>query len=463
MTLTLSPLTPFASVQSARPAYDPASFGRVSAQMAASPAYRPDLFHSHLAPAPALPPAPKPVASVKFSLQLSDLRSGQGYLKAGDVGASVKHVQERLQAWGEDIKADSQFGTGTTQAVQRFQRAHGLEANGRVGQDTLAALDEAPPTAHALTLDALRSGAGILATGQQGEPVTHVQQRLRVWGYDVKVDGDFGPQTARMTQAFQTNQGLPAHGWVDQATLAALDQRRSAPKPRPAAAAPTGAAPAAPALPEGLSLSAIRAGQSVLKNGERGEAVEHVQSRLQTWGYTTKVDGDFGPNTAEQVRRFQRNQGIQANGQVGKTTLAALDKAPPPAVLSQGVRSTTAGQRLASVAQRVANNRNTVGWCYTAVADSVSRAIGVSLWGKSAYMAAPILAQNDKIREVKGVKASTLPKLPAGAIVVWGKTGVSPHGHISVALGDGREASDHIDRQRTQLRGHTNFRVFMPA
>ncbi|MBT6176540.1 MAG: peptidoglycan-binding protein [Deltaproteobacteria bacterium] len=62
------------------------------------------------------------------------------------------------------------------------------------------------------------------------------------------------------------------------------------------------------------------------------------------------------------------------------------------------------------------------------------------------------------VKEFQGKEGLT----PDG-VVVWGRTGVSPHGHISIALGDGREASDHIDVQRTQLRGHTNVRVFMPS
>jgi len=85
----------------------------------------------------------------------------------------------------------------------------------------------------------------------------------------------------------------------------------------------------------------------------------------------------------------------------------------------------------------------------------------VHLHGASAYMAADQLARSAKFREVQ-VPSRELGKLPAGAIVVWGKTGRSPHGHISVALGDGREASDHIARQKTSLRGYTNARVFLP-
>ena len=55
-----------------------------------------------------------------------------------------------------------------------------------------------------------------------------------------------------------------------------------------------------------------------------------------------------------------------------------------------------------------------------------------------------------------------MPSLPAGSIVVWGKTDKSPNGHISISSGDGKEYSDHVEVQRTNLRGYTNFRVFMP-
>ena len=72
------------------------------------------------------------------------------------------------------------------------------------------------------------------------------------------------------------------------------------------------------------------------------------------------------------------------------------------------------------------------------------------------------MAARSEFKEIKGLSGSELPKLPAGAVVVWGKTSASPHGHISVALGDGREASDFVGNQMTNLRGYSNFRVFMP-
>ena len=44
---------------------------------------------------------------------------------------------------------------------------------------------------------------------------------------------------------------------------------------------------------------------------------------------------------------------------------------------------------------------------------------------------------------------------------MWGK-GTSRSGHISVSLGDGREASDHIAQQMTYHYGGAPARIFYP-
>jgi hypothetical protein len=47
--------------------------------------------------------------------------------------------------------------------------------------------------------------------------------------------------------------------------------------------------------------------------------------------------------------------------------------------------------------------------------------------------------------------------------VVWPQTGASPNGHISVALGNGEEASDHLAAQNANLRRENTVpRVFLP-
>ena len=123
---------------------------------------------------------------------------------------------------------------------------------------------------------------------------------------------------------------------------------------------------------------------------------------------------------------------------------------------------TIRGDVLADVAERVAERRNTRGRCYAAVAEAVRRAVGVRLSGRSAFVAADQLSDSPWFDEVGGVCPEDLPDLPAGATVVWPRTPRSPHGHIAVALGNGWEASDHIQRQLTSLRGHDDFRIFVP-
>jgi len=116
------------------------------------------------------------------------------------------------------------------------------------------------------------------------------------------------------------------------------------------------------------------------------------------------------------------------------------------------------GNRIADEAYWEASRRGTVGWCYNAVADAVERITGRFLWGAHAYQAADQFASSPHFYEVWN---RDLRSLPSGAVVVWGK-GSSRSGHISVSLGDGREASDHIAQQMTYHYGGAPSRVFLP-
>ncbi|MDD3172425.1 MAG: peptidoglycan-binding domain-containing protein [Herbinix sp.] len=65
---------------------------------------------------------------------------------------------------------------------------------------------------------------------------------------------------------------------------------------------------------------------TLLKVGSRGTEVTKVQSSLQTLGYYTypKTTGYYGSVTKEAVKRFQRANGISADGIVGKKTMGIL-------------------------------------------------------------------------------------------------------------------------------------------
>ncbi|CAG9622457.1 Zinc D-Ala-D-Ala carboxypeptidase [Sutcliffiella rhizosphaerae] len=69
-------------------------------------------------------------------------------LSEGSSGADVRELQIRVAGWAADspqqtvVSVDGQFGPGTRAAVIRFQRAYGLSADGIVGPQTQAKLND---------------------------------------------------------------------------------------------------------------------------------------------------------------------------------------------------------------------------------------------------------------------------------------------------------------------------------
>lgn len=64
---------------------------------------------------------------------------------------------------------------------------------------------------------------------------------------------------------------------------------------------------------------------AILRQGSTGGEVKEVQRRLKQWGYYDgPVDGIYGAKTVEAVKRFQRKNGLTADGIAGKATYAAL-------------------------------------------------------------------------------------------------------------------------------------------
>jgi len=239
---------------------------------------------------------------------------------------------------------------------------------------------------------------------------------------------------------------------------------------------------------------AIRNGNGAvtMHRGMGGPEVQNLQRRLNAMGANPPlaVDGKFGPKTEAALKAFQSANGIQQTGVLGRQTLGSLD-APnarripadalqPPA--SNGTGSTNRvgastlsgsafGNQIGDAAEREANRLNSVGRCALGVNNALV-SLGVPGRGH-AYQKAEQLANNPRFREVN-ISASDLSNLPRGAVVVWGRSSAKPYGHVSVALGGGREASDHIQRQITGGRYGTDFgngpdpqgrqfRVFLPA
>ena len=140
-----------------------------------------------------------------------------------------------------------------------------------------------------------------LTVGDNGAPVTALQELLRVAGYGIAADGIFGNATQNAVRDYQASRGLVIDGIAGVETLAALR---------------AGTPPVHVLTP------------GVLSRGSTGSPVAAVQTKLRTMypAYARKVlsDGIFGPATEAAVKEFQRRSGLVTDGVVGPRTLKAL-------------------------------------------------------------------------------------------------------------------------------------------
>jgi len=103
---------------------------------------------------PSVDPAPdQPVKShAQTDTQpQADARTG---LRRNSTGDEVRALQQRLKDLGFDLAADGTFGLGTHRAVVAFQTQNDLNADGIVGPDTWAALDNKLPDEQGIEIEA---------------------------------------------------------------------------------------------------------------------------------------------------------------------------------------------------------------------------------------------------------------------------------------------------------------------
>ena len=65
--------------------------------------------------------------------------------------------------------------------------------------------------------------------------------------------------------------------------------------------------------------------EALSRYGSRGSEVSKIQTKLKNWGYYTgSVDGIYGSSTLSAVKKFQRKNGLTADGIAGTKTLSAM-------------------------------------------------------------------------------------------------------------------------------------------
>ncbi len=132
-------------------------------------------------------------------------------IRSGSRGNFVRILQYLLSYYGANLSVDGVFGGGTQRAVQNFQRANNLTADGIVGRNTWNKLLNLNPSSE------------VLRRGSESSAVLFLQRLLLSYLYPItNLDADFGPETERAVRAFQSENGLSVDGIVGRNTWNAL-------------------------------------------------------------------------------------------------------------------------------------------------------------------------------------------------------------------------------------------------
>jgi peptidoglycan hydrolase-like protein with peptidoglycan-binding domain len=161
---------------------------------------------------------------------------GDRALRVGMSGLDVRELQRDLKAVGIKTAVDGTFGTGTADAVKRFQRAAHLQPSGVVGPQTARHLVQAVRGGAASTSEGgFTFGDGPVAhrslgdripvrRGMSGHDVKVLQDFLNRAGFKTSVDGQFGTGTWDTVRKFERTASLAVDGVVDANDIAALRQ-----------------------------------------------------------------------------------------------------------------------------------------------------------------------------------------------------------------------------------------------
>jgi peptidoglycan hydrolase-like protein with peptidoglycan-binding domain len=146
---------------------------------------------------------------------------------------AVTHLQRRLRAgrfYPPDTPVTGYFGTITRDSLERYQRAHGIEPTGYLGQKTRTALNReaARPVAakskkprYRFTFD--------MGVGTRHKAVVHLKRRLRSEGFyprTVRITRYFGSTTREAVRRYQRAHDIRQTGYLGPITRRALNRAR---------------------------------------------------------------------------------------------------------------------------------------------------------------------------------------------------------------------------------------------
>lgn len=150
----------------------------------------------------------------------------RNWLQEGDSGDEVKTLQTLLLKAGFPVGAgsmDGKFGTSTTTAVKKFQKAYKLTETGLYDAATKAKLNEVVSTIESKEETAPKpstDGTTVYTYGMEADEIKEIQELLSTkWKYTLTPSKKFGQATLEAVVNFQTMHGLNPNGKLDKETI----------------------------------------------------------------------------------------------------------------------------------------------------------------------------------------------------------------------------------------------------
>jgi peptidoglycan hydrolase-like protein with peptidoglycan-binding domain len=262
-------------------------------------------------------------------------------MRQGDSNNYIKLIQQYLNrirlnypAIPAIADANGYYGADTSAAVNAFQNVFGLTKDGAIGRSTWNKISQtyfAIVKLAELNGEGERIGIGTTpptSTISQGSTGNNVRLLQYILNYLAEFystipsqieDGKFGSGTANTVKEFQRNFGLTADGVVGAATWRRLYDTYNSVKGNITVPMP----------PESEGQQPYP--NTVLTTGSRGNSVTYIQNALnkisESYPKIPKLsaDGVYGASTANAVRIFQEQFGLEADGITGAITWNAIN------------------------------------------------------------------------------------------------------------------------------------------
>ncbi len=198
------------------------------------------------------------------------------------------------------------------------------------------------------------------------------------------------------------------------------------------------------------------------RSPEVKQEVSYLQQILVSWHYLSGegVDGEFGQGTDTAVRNFQKDHGLDIDGEVGEQTWAALLQREPQAITiqSRSLQNADSGRidnanRLYDAARKLESMDTSQGpdggnnACVWAVNKVLKQAGIETPWGSSEYVPTVHSTLNGHFPKVDQQR---------GAIAIFTDGGSPPFPHIGICVDKGHILSNSSSKARFAWRDTPN-------